>query len=989
MAFKSPGISASAPAQDQEDRVLASFHPDIAKQMEKTVEDTISGITRSRSFFRIQNIVDKINHNAEKNYPEEVIENPQFDELINYFIARRPLVEIGNTGNVTTPEMVELEKKMIMHAGMRTKDHILPDAVVRAAIASKKGISQEQSEAVEAACLSDKRVTVIEGAAGAGKSFTMEAVKESYAAEGYKVMGAALSWNAAQVLSSSIKLDGCLAIEILVRNLREARAAGTDFFRCPTVLIIDEAGMVGTEHIATILEETAMSTHKVKVVLTGDSLQVNPVDAGNTLQTIVAIHGGSRIDTIRRQKQDSHRKAVKNFSHRESGKAMYPFLHQEAIHWAPDKDVLFNMVVQDFISYRHHYKDAERPKTALVLAHSNRDVIDLNARIRAVYKRLGIVDPREVSMEVTDGREKWTAGFSVGDEVVVRATGKNIIVYDIDPNAPQDDETTWTPIRKGIYNRNAGKVVAIRRSKKPLGSYDFVVDLEGDSPGRVVINSKAYIHKNGGLPMVHNFATTIYGSQGQTVDKVFLLDSAMMEFRLAYVGMSRHREHVEVYLDETDLHNRMDKMLGLKSPLKVKDKDKEYGKPDQTLLVELGRYRRPEMLQVVAKSWGKKSENLTAMMYEIMRKQEKAEDPKIEAKRPIIRADLNEEQEMIDFIPELNQDIPKVDIETIMLLPEPVAEAELVRKTEVNIRNDQWRSQEVPLRQQLDPTVPEEMPTRGQPGLFKRAMNIFKGQNGPDQQGPAPVVRPQSARLEDATSAFGNQGPQNRAAFQQQSWVSRKLLGPKIVVPMVPTVVPCGQVLEGKVSFEGVPRTASDENTPTISEEFLQKTENVYWATGRNKEPRILARDETGSIQARYRFDGTCRVGEGYPPMILNSNPGTDTPIYIVPGAYEFLLISDTLQKKYKDTPEKIPHFIWAAKDMDWGLIAEELKGQKLFIIRSKKDASQLDWAQSLEDILYNRFGLAAQIYPPSAPMPNQQGAAPAAQKTSASRPTF
>ena len=63
-------------------------------------------------------------------------------------------------------------------------------------------------------------------------------------------------------------------------------------------------------------------------------------------------------------------------------------------------------------------------------------------------------------------------------------------------------------------------------------------------------------------------------------------------------------------------------MLGKTTPLQVKDKEVRYGQQAQTLMVELGHYRRSEMLQTVAKAWGKKSENLTAMMFEIIRKQE-------------------------------------------------------------------------------------------------------------------------------------------------------------------------------------------------------------------------------------------------------------------------------------------------------------------------------------------------------------------------------
>lgn len=966
MAFKPDNnVATTIAPNEQADNILsAAFSREVHMQMEKAVDDAITGITRSRAFFREDDISKRVWKMAEKVFPHNVIENDHFEALIQHYVQIRPFVLIGDTGNITTPEMVELEKNMIARAGLENGQHLIRETLVREAIARKKGISEEQIRAVEAACLSPRRVTVIEGTAGAGKSFTMEAVKEAYAESGYTIMGAALSWNAAQVLGESIKLDTCMAIEKLVQGLREARLAGTDFFRRPTLLIIDEAGMVGTQHMATILEETALSSNKVKVVLTGDSLQVNPVDAGNALEAIVAYHGTTRIDTIRRQKQDSHRRAVKRFSMRESGKALYPFLHQEAIHWCRDENTVFNMVVQNFVSYRH----ANPKKSALVLALRNKDVVELNQRIRGIYKRLGLVDAYEVSVEVTDGRENWFSGFSVGDEVVLRATGKEMIVYDIDPSAPLDDETTWQPNRKGVYNRNAGKIVSIRRSKDPVGSYDFVVDLGGDKPGRVIVNSQKYKHPSKGkLPMVHNFATTIYGSQGQTVDKVFMLDSPMIEFRLAYVGMSRHREHVEVYLNETELHNRMDRMLGRVTPLGTKEEKPGPGEPPKPLEVDLGRYRRSEMLQTVAKSWGKQSQNLTAMMFERRKRLGLDRVNKVEEEqKSIIRCEDGEDN--LDFIEEINVRVPQVDIEAIMRLPEPIVEAELVRPSEVKIHNDRIRNNEMPLRQRHDPHAPIAVPSDEKSSVFKKAVSWLLG----DPLAPAAPAREAtpSARIFDAEAAFdGVPAPVSAGSFSgPKHTILDKVLGrgAKIEVPLLDEPPPVGRIEGDVLIFEGVPQTPApvDQPVQTVSDAFLKAAKEHYWAIGRNKEPRILARDGSGAVAARYRLDGACVVGEGYPPMMLNSQPTEETPIYIVPGAREWFLMSEMLRQKYASEPSKVPHLIWAAQDVDWGMIAGDMRGQKVVIVRSKHDPSQADWASSLANILKEGWGVEASIAP-------------------------
>jgi ATP-dependent exoDNAse (exonuclease V) alpha subunit len=541
--------------------IISIFKKDIIQQINRMINDTLRNITRNRSYFREEDIVRGVYKIAQKEFENklDILENPRLRNVIEELIKDFNLINIGFSQYKTTKEVFDIEKEIIELSGALTPAHRLPADVVDRAIKAKVGISEEQIAAVYAATMTGNRVTVIEGTAGAGKSFTMKAIKDAYVEMGYEVMGTALGWNAAKVLESSAGLGDCMALEGLVRKMLAARDSGTSFFRRKTLLIVDEAGMVGSRHMKHILEETARSKFPVKIVLTGDSLQVNPVDAGNALAAIIAFHGTVRIDTIRRQSQESQRVAVKQLSQRQSGKAMHTYLNQELIHWAKNKESLFNLVVRDFVSYKNAYPN----KKSLILALENKDVVALNSRIRKAYKKAGFIDSYEVTATVTDGRETWDSQFSIGDEVVLRANSKDLVVYKIEEDKSWKNQDQWKVDRYGAFNRNSGTIVGIKRSKEVPGSFDFMVDMGGDTPGRVIINSSTFKHtERKGMPMVHNFATTIYASQGQTVDKVFFIDSPMMEFRLAYVGMSRHREGLEIYLDETELHHRMDKMIG-------------------------------------------------------------------------------------------------------------------------------------------------------------------------------------------------------------------------------------------------------------------------------------------------------------------------------------------------------------------------------------------------------------------------------------------
>ena len=1005
--------------EEQRKEFVKSFGVDVVLHSENMVEKTIAKITESRAFFRDKDVVRRALDRAQREMDEKVLEKKEFVDLIKWIVEQHHytpagqevsphhFIPLGTTGALTTHEMWTMENSMLDLAGETDNTYIQPRSVVEAAIARKKGISDEQIAAVHAACLSPKRVTVIEGTAGAGKSFTMEAVKETYIDMGYDVMGTALGWAAAKVLGESAKLEdeNCKAIEGLTRSWLAARANGADPFQGPTLLIVDEAGMVGTRHMSIILEETKRSRYPVKVVLTGDSLQVIPVNAGNALEAIIEFHGTTRIDTIRRQHQPSHRRAVKRFSLQQSGQSIHTFLQQECVHWCKDKDMLLNMVVRNYVSYRL----ANPNKKSLVLTLSNKDVLELNHRIRAAYKKLGLIGGDDIPLTVNNGIDVFDCNFSVGDEVLLRANDKNMMVYEIDPSKSPLQEETWKAKRLGVFNRNSGRIVAIRRSKKPIGSYDFVIDLGGDTPGRVIINSEKFKSpEKEGMPMIHNYAGTIYGSQGQTVSQVFMIDSPRMDFRLAYVGMSRHKENVEIFLDETELHRRLDGALGKRQSLDSHLKMQQQGKSLEDAKVDLGRYTRAEMLRAVALSWGKHSENLTAVMYERIRRIGKQKFARNAEELARIKPANNSEM-IVDFIPEYNQPYPLVDIEKILDLPDPIQESELVRPADVEENKKRYGALDMPVdaddtplplpsrsapqrreHNALLPRVPEPEPT-----FFGKAFGLLLGggsKSSAPKSHPTPKTPSAPLRQADPKSAFddvegvdeGNQKSSlslSEIIANLNRWMNPS---PKVEIPYAKGVEPCGKVIfpesDSKfeadcrekgipdprphyLSFDGVPQVANVDGGP--DPEWLSQQRETLWAVGKFGEPRILSRDPYGNVVARYRLDGTCVVGQGFPPVCINRHGSEKSPVYIVAGAKEWLWLRQTMEEKHAADPSQIPHIIWAAKDADLSMIAPSLiKSTRVVVVRSKADDRQIPWAKDIQDILFTRHKINAVVSP-------------------------
>jgi len=157
--------------------------------------------------------------------------------------------------------------------------------------------------------------------------------------------------------------------------------------------------------------------------------------------------------------------------------------------------------------------------------------------------------------------------------------------------------------------------------------------------------------------------------------------------------------------------------------------------------------------------------------------------------------------------------------------------------------------------------------------------------------------------------------------------------------------------------------------SPKPNVEFLQQEKTKQWDVGAFGEPRIIARNpQTNEIMARYALDGTCVVGEGYPPLKLNHKSNNQTPIIITPGPKEWFLMQEMYNKK--NNPEENPHLICFMKDMEWKYIISGMRNKNVIITRSKTEDSQIEWAVELQKTLRNKFGVVAEIRPKVDPLP-------------------
>ncbi|WP_419901109.1 MobF family relaxase [Kiloniella sp.] len=256
-------------------------------------------LSQNDAFFAENKLIDKVYRNADILMSEDEVKS-QIPLLLN----ANKLVRLGMNKTdqeiFTTPEMIFLEKdvsrlssELIKNAGHKVDEKgikkVLNDLEIKGV-----NLSSEQKLALSNSTLNSGSISIIEGAAGSGKSVVLSSISDVFKEEGYKVIGASTTWRVASELGSDCEIESVAIERLLINEAGENKALDQK-----TVLIVDEAGTLSTEKMRDILQN--VQDAGAKVILVGDREQQQPIGAGSGLRLCEEVVGSSRIDQIRRQ----------------------------------------------------------------------------------------------------------------------------------------------------------------------------------------------------------------------------------------------------------------------------------------------------------------------------------------------------------------------------------------------------------------------------------------------------------------------------------------------------------------------------------------------------------------------------------------------------------------------------------------------------------------------------------------------------------------
>jgi Ti-type conjugative transfer relaxase TraA len=459
----------------------------------------------------------------------------QFNEVMGAMRSAPDLVELGKDGRgedrFTTRDMIETEQRLRRAAELMAERerHEVQDADREAALAraEQRGLvlSGEQADAL--AHITDGRdLGIVVGYAGTGKSAMLGVVREAWQAAGYEVRGVALSGIAAENLES-----GSGIASRTIASMEHGWKQGRDLLTTRDVLVIDEAGMVGTRQLERVLSHAAEAG--AKVVLVGDPQQLQSIEAGAAFRSIHERHGGAEIGEVRRQSEDWQRAATRDLATGRTGEAIHAYDRDGMVHEAASRE----QARDDLIDLWDRDRQASPDRSRIILTHTNAEVRALNEGARERMRAAG-----DLGDDVRVTVERGARNFASGDRVMFLQNERGL----------------------GVKNGTLGTIEQVSAQS---------MSVRTDDGRSIQFDLKDYNRID------HGYAATIHKAQGMTVDRTHVLATPGMDAHGSYVALSRHRDGVDLHYGRDDFADQ-DRLVRTLSRDRAKDMASDYERAD-------------------------------------------------------------------------------------------------------------------------------------------------------------------------------------------------------------------------------------------------------------------------------------------------------------------------------------------------------------------------------------------------------------------------
>ena len=421
----------------------------------------------------------------------------------------RPITESIADRALTTPDILAQEERLLAWAERRmTRDGIDSAHAVDRARVPLTGPQAETAAAVAG----DADLVLVVGPAGTGKTTALTPAVEQLRADGRAAFGVAPSAAAADVLASETGIDADTIDKLLTEHSLDRPPQHRYDLPAGATVIVDEAGMVGTDRLDTLAQ--LADNRGWRIALVGDPMQFAAVGRGGMFDHLIDTHGAIELDHVHRFTHDWERHASLRLRRGDPTVADVYDL-EGRLHGGTatrmERDALDAW-----------WASCKRGETVVLAAPTNETVARLND---AAQRRR--IDAGELEIR---GRHVDASGyrFWVGDEIATRRNHRQL----------HTDQGLM------IRNRDQWAIHQVHRNG----------DLTVTGRTGTVRLPADYVQAHVELA----YAQTSHATQGRTVDRSILLLDGPTDVRGVYVPMTRGRHHNDAYIVTTGEDTALD-----------------------------------------------------------------------------------------------------------------------------------------------------------------------------------------------------------------------------------------------------------------------------------------------------------------------------------------------------------------------------------------------------------------------------------------------
>ena len=428
----------------------------------------------------------------------------------------------------------------------------------------------EQKQAIEFVLDSRDLAVNIRGAAGTGKTATLQELQRGLEESGRQVLAVAPTMSAVEELQKVGFSDA-----ITVERLLQGQSAQRDLFG--KALIVDEAGMVSGRQMSELLE--LADQQSMRIIFSGDTKQIRSVEASDALRVLEReSHLKSvSLSEVQRQTAQGYREAIQEL--RRDPERGFDKLEQiGAVREVPWSDRA-QAVQQAYSEAQAQVNAKGQPRSVLVVAPTHEEIGHITEAIRAERTRTGELgqsthQQHHIPLNWTSAEKSDVRNYAEGQVVEFHRAVKGVARHEslevvrvedgkvVARNARGEEREFTAKQAKcfEVYERRAieiapnDKLLLMANRREPgfrATNGELVTVSRIDEQGRIHLQDGRALPENY-KQFTHGYAVTAHRSQGKSVDAVVISADGMRK-ELFYVAASRGRESITVVTSDKDL----------------------------------------------------------------------------------------------------------------------------------------------------------------------------------------------------------------------------------------------------------------------------------------------------------------------------------------------------------------------------------------------------------------------------------------------------